>query len=226
MATIALPSYQARVLFMGTNGTGKSWLASRMLRDYPRVIVVDLKGDFPNPWEKVQYIDKPQIGRSRQIEWQQPRIIYHPKPQYQRGRYPSIFLESMFRKAEKVGKKLPFILYIDEGLFLSTTSAKQWLQIIAVTGRSMGIGLWVASQRPRNIPVEVRTEAWAWYIFYLSYRADLKEVSDYSGGKLTVEDLEETLADHSFYEMKRQDGGKLAIAHYPPLKVEKSRKVK
>lgn len=218
MPTITPPGYQERLLFIGANGSGKTHLASRMLRDYPRWVVIDLKGDFPLPSKDVKIIDKPPVRRSRSIEWEQPHIVYRPLPQYIIGAWPTYFLQQMFVRAKKRGKKEPFLLYVDEGIFLESLGAQTWLKILAVTTRSMGLGLWVASQRPRGIPVAVRSEAWIWYIFYLSYEDDMREVARYSGGQITYKDLQNTKVDFSFFQMKRVKGGKVSVEKFPPIK--------
>lgn len=107
---------------------------------------------------------------------------------------------------------------------MSSTSAKTWLRNLAILTRSMGLGLWVTLQRPRNAPVEVRSEAWQWYIFYETYDEDLKEIAAYSGGQLTYKDLQQ-MADYSFYLMKRVPGGRIQVTHYPPLKMPKTTKL-
>jgi hypothetical protein len=189
-----------------------------MLAEYPRVVIIDLKGDVPYPADGYTVIRSP----LDKLKWRfASHIMYRPDAKYMNGAAHSYVLQEMYNRAKKRGKRSPFILYVDEALFLANTGAGTWLANLAVATRSMGLGLWVSSQRPKNIPVELRTEAWRWYIFYLSYKSDEKEVSEYTKGRLSPEQLEQGTQSFSFYEIRRGSGsmGRLAIRHYPPVKV-------
>ena len=66
-----------------------------------------------------------------------------------------------------------------------------------------GVGLWVSSQRPKWIPVEVRSETWRWYVFFLDYDEDAKEMVKYTHGRISVDELQEPKQSYSFWEIKR-----------------------
>lgn len=223
MAELSLPTYQQRLVFIGSTRTGKTELAKRMLREYPRWVIIDLKGGFTMPGvEGVKKLTKPPIDYVSSGDWRQyDKIIYSPKAEYQVEPYLSLILEYLFRRAQTEGRKRPFIVYIDEGLFLSQMGAKRWLKVMAITGAEIGLGLWVASQRPVGISVEVRSEAWKWYVFYMGYEEDDKEVMKYSKGKLTKEMLNQGFAPYSFYEMTLERGGRITIKRYPPITLDR-----
>lgn len=216
-AEIESPGYQERVMFLGANGSGKSVLASKMMSEYPRVVVLDVKGDFEIPWRKGTYhvTDKP-----NGIIWQplpHNRIIYRPRREYREPEWMAWFLGEQFERAKREGKKRPFIVYIDECLYVANQGCKAALADLAVTGRSMGLGFWYTSQRPRNIPVELRSEAWRTYLFYLDNKGDRKEVVDNSGGSISEHDMLQSAADYSFWEIRRGKGGSKRVRHLPPV---------
>lgn len=222
VARIEAPGYQARVFFLGANGSGKTVLAARMMAGYPRVIVLDIKYDFPIPWAKGEYVithKPPGVGNLlERRKWNADRIIYRPGRGYDSGEWMAYFLDWCFEKGRKSGKKKPFILYLDEGAWIASQGAKSAIARLAIAGRSLGIGLWVTAQRPRNIPVEVRSEAWRTYLFFLQYQDDEDELIKYSKGQLTREDLRVTLDDYSFWELRRGKGGQVVVTHYPPVR--------
>ena len=84
--TIDTPGYQERVIFSGANGSGKTILASTFLQYYPRVVVLDVKGDFPIPWDSNYQIRSkpPWTGFPNALQWRygSKRIVYRPNDTY------------------------------------------------------------------------------------------------------------------------------------------------
>jgi hypothetical protein len=191
-----------------------------MLEGYPRAVVLDVKYDFVPPWPKGSYVilNKPEGNLLTGADWSRNRIIYRPKPPYDDGEWVAWWLDRMFDRARREGKKRPFILYLDEGAFVSTQGAKAPIGRLAIAGRSLGVGLWVTSQRPRTIPVEVRSEAWRTYVFFLQYQDDRTELRKYSGGQLSEDMLTSGTEDYSFWELRRGKGGAVKVTHYPPVR--------
>lgn len=209
------PSYQERVLFVGSNGGGKTVLAGQMLAaGYPRTVSIDVKGDFNPP------IDYTVLTKPNELGWRYKKhIVYRPEFEYANGQWVDEVLRRLFKRARAKGKKQPFILYIDEGLYVATSSRTGTMRQLAVTGRSLNVGLWVSSQRPKWIPVEVRSEAWRWYVFYLAYDEDEKEVLRYSKNKIQLDELQNPTDLYSFWEIKRgaNSAGRLQVKHYPKV---------
>jgi hypothetical protein len=215
-AVLQPPPYAARVLFLGANGSGKSALAAQMLASGYRWVVIDSKGDFPavRPFHVVRSPD------GWAWRWPHEHLLYRPAPEYNRGAWLDETLRRLFVRAQKEGRKKPFVVYVDEALYLARTGHVQWLSALAVSGRSLGVGLWTASQRPKWIPVEVRSEAWRTYVFYLQHAADEREVVADSKGLLTEEDMQAAAVDYSFYELKRGNAGRLEVRHFPPVRIQ------
>lgn len=201
---------------MGANGGGKSNLATTMIEagQYPSWVIFDNKGDFkaPRPYTLIR---TPMDWRWRFAE----RVLYRPSEQYDTPAWNGEVLKRLYFRAKRL-KGRGFLLYIDEGLDFIHGEASRWLSMIAKNGRSLNLGLWVSSQRPRNIPVSVRSEAWRWYVFYLGYEDDEVEVVKYSKGQISVDDLEALGGDYSFWEIRRpKKGGRLEATKYPPCRL-------
>lgn len=213
------PSYQERLLFVGSNGGGKSKLAAEMLAaGYPRTVSIDVKGDFDPP------IDYHVLSKPNDLGWRfHNHIVYRPKFEYASGYWLDQVLQKLFQRARAKGKREPFILYIDEGLYLATSARTGTMRALAVTGRSLNVGLWVSSQRPKWIPVEVRSEAWRWYVFYLSFDEDEKEVLKYAKGRINLAELQNPKDLYSFWEIKRgtESAGRMSVKHYPRVLLSK-----
>lgn len=195
----------------------------------PRYCVFDPKGDFPlAPGDKV-------VKSPKSFAWKLfphglwnsglfaiPRMIYRPEPKWQPGMDMRLrFLFYRARKLKKAGK-LPFRVGVDEGLFQSkafSNSRPRWLMSSAITGRSLDLGLDLNSQRPSGIPVEIRSEAWRMYVFYLGDSDDMKAVLRYAQGSLTYDDLEDLGEDFSFIEVRRTPGGRRTSRRFPPIRL-------
>ncbi len=221
MGLIVPPDYQERVILVGSNGGGKSLLTGALLAaGYPRTVAIDIKGDF-FPRERMEVVKDP---RDR-LGWQADHILYRPKREFRTSAWLRFVLERLFDRAQRIGKKQPFIIYIDEGLYLAKAGCVREMANLAIAGRSLGVGLWVASQRPVWIPVEVRSEAWRWFVFYLAKEQDEREVLSYCKGRLSLEDLQRGYQAWSFWEIRRgrASPAELEIVHHPPLDFTRDR---
>ena len=188
-------------MLTGANGTGKTYGATELLDSWDRpMIAVDVKGDFDFN-QSATIINKPNDWRLKLFP--NKNYIYRPDIQYLDTDTWVWFFRSLWERARKTGKKNPFLLYIDEAQFLSVGRVARELANLAITTRSMGMPLVITSQRPRWIPVELRTEAWRWFVYYLSYDEDKTEVSRYTGGRLTKEDINRIEVNHGFWLIER-----------------------
>jgi hypothetical protein len=211
---------------MGVNGGGKTTLAKALLDSplYPRVVILDPKGDFtlssphtilhsPRDWRWDGFFHH---------QWRPDKIIYRPDVGWDNKDAYEYILYRLFERARQEGRKNPFIIYIDEMLYLAKLGAVKRVSTLAVSGRSLNVGLWISSQRPKWIPIELRSEAWRWYIFPLGYEEDEKEVVAYTKGQITMQDLRNFPHDFGFWETKRnKSGGKIVATYFPPLKLDK-----
>ena len=192
---------EERILIVGANGTGKSVAATQLLDSTSLpVIAVDVKGDFELN-QKASVIRKPNDWRLGLLP--NRSYIYRPNLEYMDTDTWVLFFRTLWSRARKTGKKHPFFLYIDEAQFLSTGRVGREMANLAITTRSMGMGLIITSQRPRWIPVEIRTEAWRWFVYWLTYERDRKEVGEYTAGRLTPEDFDRIDENHGFWKIER-----------------------
>ena len=208
---IRTPSYQTRVFFCGTTGSGKTVLASQMLAPYPSAVVLDVKWDFPIPWEHYTVVDKPPgIGFLNSLKWRfgSRHIVYRPRPPYDSGQWISHCLERMFDRGRRARGADPFVLYVDEGAWVGYSGAWNALARLVITGRALNIGVWIGSQRPFRVPREIKSQAGLWLIFYLSALEDRQEVVKHLGGKVTEEQFEQTTKAYQFWASERGPGGR------------------
>lgn len=227
VAEIETPGYQERVFFVGANGSGKSVLASQMLAAYDDAIVFDVKGDFHVPWPEGTYsvfTRPPNQGFLNWFGWRSAcsRIVYRPTRPYDSGKYAVAFLDWCFDRARRAKGERPFVLYLDEGGWMAYAGAREAIARLAISGRSLNLGLWIAAQRPRGIPVEVRSEAWRWYVFYLRSLADRDEIVSYLDYHITEQELESSTLDYQFWEIRRGQGGRMQYRRLPPIKLASS----
>lgn len=226
-AVITTPRYEERVLFSGANGSGKTVLAGVLIEPYPCAWVLDVKGDFPVPWPEKSYQIRskpPWDGMLNALKWRygEKRVIYRPALGYDTGEQIARWFDWCYRQAQKGKGKKPRILYVDEGAWVSYAGAWRSLARLLISTRSLRLGVWLSSQRPKGIPVEARSEAWRWYIFYLRSREDRKEIVSYLDHRISEYDLESTTLDYQFWEIKRGQGGKMSYRLLPPLRLAPS----
>ena len=169
-----------RCCFFGRTGSGKTTLAKSLLRGARRWVVFDPKHTFEEPGGKV--VKRPERRLARQIV----RVPFRDEQYHWQAALHSVW---------RMGRR---ILYIDEVNIVnpSRTVVSEELGRAIRTGRERGLGVWSASQRPKDIPSVVFTEAEHFFIFRLQYEADREKVASFTGERILP--LLEGLRGHQF----------------------------
>lgn len=168
-----------RVCFFGRTGSGKTTLARAFLRAVPRFVVLDAKHTFR--MRNVPVSSEYSRFRARQIV----RLPYDA--------------EDWERVMRRVWRRRRTLLYLDETTLINEefgTRLSPQLGRAIRTGRELDIGVWIGSQRPKDIPSAVFTEAEHFFIFQLNWHDDRKKVVSFTNSDL-LPDLE-SLKGHEF----------------------------
>lgn len=231
------PDEKERLLLVGKNGTGKSEVtyALEAAGKY-RCTYFDWKGDC-NPHQFDAAGQPFAVVKRGDDSWgfRNRRVVYRPA----HGSFwrtdagcAQILRRYLVRASHNYDSKRrrsrePRILIIPEILLFGPLT-QQVLAEIASGARSLELGLWVETQRPRRIPIVIRSEAWRIYVFPLGYRDDELEVLKYAKGRLSLEQLaeldrasEEKPPRHPFIEivLRSRQGGAIRVTLCPELKL-------
>jgi len=213
MAVLTLPPYGQHIVFLGSTGTGKSILAEQMLQRYSSYLAIDSQDSL----DRLQGL---KIKRPQHIDWvmtASKRIIYKPKPEYLFKEAFNYIFKS-FLETSKKNKKKPRICYIDEIYHIGYgVNFPVYLPKGMTTARQRALSFWIATQRPKMIPVPVLTEASLIIVFMLSRYEDIKYISGFSRSnpKAFMEVLQAQQKDHSFIIINNHEG---TWQKFPPIK--------
>ena len=216
---------------MGKNGTGKSELTYQLeaAGNYRKVVYLDWKGDC-EPRPGFQLVRKGDDGWG----WRARRIVYRPAPGswWHSDAGWATVLERIRNQAareydhKRKRSRAPVLIIVPEVLLFGTRS-QRLIGEIASGARQLEVGLWIETQRPRRIPVVLRSEAWRIYVFPLGYEDDELEVLKYAKGKLSLADLralDDVVSErdpHPFYEivLRSEKGAQISVRRCPSLVV-------
>lgn len=168
-----------RVCFFGRTGSGKTTLARAFLRAVPRFVVLDAKHTFR--MRNVPISSEYNRFRARQVV----RLPYDAED-----------WEGVMRR---IWRRRRTLLYVDETTLVNEAYGSRLspqLGRAIRTGRELGIGVWIGSQRPKDIPSAIFTEAEHFFIFQLNWHEDRKKVVSFTNTDL-MDDLER-LHGHQF----------------------------
>jgi energy-coupling factor transporter ATP-binding protein EcfA2 len=137
---------QEKVTFIGPNGTGKSHLALGYCACMPSAIVHDPKHEIE--------LDGFVTSSDEAVLLTEPRVIWRPP-----------LLADPIAVGDVAGyaalKRQHTCLYLDEAAYVSTASRiGRWLSAAIRMGRSAGVGIWGATQRPKDVSNLFFSEAW------------------------------------------------------------------
>lgn len=175
-----------RVAFVGKTQSGKTHVAGILALPVKRIIVLDAKGLLSNEarkerdkysWRLTEWESFEGAKVRREMEKGGPGRLRCPAPV--NGNW-----EGLFRWAYGLRNVL---IYIDELYGVTDgTKAKLWYRACLTRGAEMGIGVWSAFQRPRDIPKIALTESEWRFMFQLPDPDDREFMRRQMGGDEAV----------------------------------------
>lgn len=175
-----------RACFFGATGSGKTTLALTLLRGVRSWVVLDAKHRIRVDGVPIVTAFDPRLSR---------QIIRAP--------FPAEDWDTPLMQAWMRGG---IVVYSDEttlinpkGAFLSPALGR-----VIRTGRELGVGAWMGSQRPKKIPSEVYTEAEHFFIFQLRYKPDRQRVIEATSDAVGV--AIDSLKGHEFVYFNAETG--------------------
>lgn len=166
-----------RVAFVGKTGSGKTTLASGLVEQLDRVIVIDPKGSLYGKWGLEEWDDRATFKRLDKGEPVRVRVGVPVTDDV------GAALEPYFYAAYAVGD---VTVYIDElyGVIEQGRRPGQYFRALYTRGREFGIGVWAAVQRPTWVPLFTLSEAEWTFTFRLQMDEDRKRMASIVGPEL------------------------------------------
>lgn len=163
-----------RVVLVGTTGSGKTTLLRYLIRTRPYVLLYDPKGD--EAWEDGEWLTVRSTDRLPRKSFP-PRVRYYPHPELLREKEE---IDRFFWYAYHARN---LVVVVDEAYL--ATLAGTWMppgyHACITQGRSRGVGVWTATQRPHKIPQVILSEAEHMFIFRLNSPVDRNAIWQWAG---------------------------------------------
>lgn len=162
-----------RAFIVGTTGSGKTYLASLLLRPRPDVVVIDPKHQFELTGSAHGKAVVTEDFREV-VKHQGPGpLIYRPSLAECAQGIPWFWVWIWFRENT--------LVYVDEVAAITkpVTIPPDFARCIQ-QGRSRNIGVWCGTQRPARVPIVILSEAEHDFVFRLRNPEDLKRMAEYT----------------------------------------------
>lgn len=174
LRTVIRPS--ERVFFVGTTGSGKSYLADKLLDGVKvRKLIIDIKADVHRP--EAAYTDN--VNEIPKLFDKHRTVVYQPEMPYKWEE-----IDRAFQTAYEMGN---VTVYNDERGGWQRPFDIELLPSEAhaiMRGRFRNVGVWSGSQRPSRIPVSVLSEANHIFAFLTRTKADRVKLGAVMGDKV------------------------------------------
>ena len=198
-----------RVAFFGKTGSGKTTLKKHLLAlSQKRYVIFDPKHSIRIPGVPIHRDFRPKEDR---------QIVRDD------GYGDLAFWDEMFYNVMRHG---PRIIDVDEVVLITPPRAilPEYGRAIKV-GRELGIPVWSGSQRPKEIPSPIFTEAEHFFTFRLTYDADRQKVAAFTTDQMYeyISNLKTAKRKHDavYYDV---DGDRIVDLHMTKLPEEPKRR--
>ena len=190
----------ARGAIIGQTGTGKSFLAKRLLPKTEALSIIDPKRQFD--------YDLPTFDSVRAIKIRRPkRFIYRPKPE----EFLDVDrLSEVYRYCYERGD---IFVYTDDAVgVIDRYKYPKFLAVAYQMGREHGLTMLASFQRPARVPLFLVSEASQFYCFRLTLGNDVRTVQEYCAGYSPdmLTDMH-TFAYYDVYKMERAKAVRLQL---------------
>lgn len=172
------------VFVAGMTGTGKSFLARNYLSQFPRVWMLDTKGESiqklsrkENPWPEVDPKELTVITRVDMIPEVTTRFMIYA-PDFEE--LDSYFYDEFFRQAYFHQN---LTVWVDEAMSVSENSQTipTYYKAILTRGRSRETSIWTLTQRPMGLSPLILSQSTHFFVFNLQLEQDRKKITDVTG---------------------------------------------
>lgn len=209
------------ITIIGPTGQGKTTLAMDLLehRQYPAVLCCKPRDPILDDVKKLgykivrQWPPDNRIPGMRYDPIKTPKIALWPPAEklHSRGRQQRTFLHFLEDAFERGG----YAIFADEIRYLTyDLKLNDEMVRILLQGRSLGISLVSATQRPRHVPLEIYSQATHLFLFRESDRQNLQRLSEIGG--VNTEEVKAIcphLPQYHFLYVNTRDGT-MAISKY------------
>lgn len=157
-------------LIIGLTGCGKSYLAHQLLYGHKNIVVIDPKREFELAGATI--VQTP----DQFIRCKRYPIIYRPIKELLAsvGAYNEVYAEC-YQRCDKSDMKMT--VYTDELACVGNANVfPPALRICYMLGRSKGLTMIGATQRPSGVPLCCLSEAKRWYVFFLNHPSDVDKI--------------------------------------------------
>lgn len=193
-----------RVFIAGKTGSGKTYLAERLLDKYPYVVVLDNKGLFgTNRNTKEFYLAKQGYGLCYSLDElpkfasKYNKIVYRPDPILEGNRRE--FMDEMDAFYWWVYNRENCILYVDEATATSDSyNILPGHNAIMKRGREKNIGCWNSSQQPVNVHNTLISEAEHYFVFRTQLQGHRDKLSGFMGDVVRKQ-IDGSMKYHYYY---------------------------
>lgn len=189
-----------RLFYLGKTGSGKSVVSRYMLklarRKGWRIVIVDPKKDWQKYLGRVLPYAEKGLGTV-----DSPRLVQEFNPKFAVQIFQPYKWDGNCAKFfQDIIKCKNTIIYIDEITQLANATAiPDEIKLIWTQGRSLNIGAWCSTQRPKGVPIIIKDQAEVWFLFRVNNRDDRKVVVGYIPTESMPEIVDRPLPKYWFY---------------------------